>query len=216
MKVLMIGAGGHARVLVDALKCRNRMGDKYEIVGFLDDDVTLHDREQLGIRILGSIADIKNIPHDGVVMGIGENATRQKLYLELKERGENILTVLHPRAILSENIVIGEGTVVIAGVVINNGARIGSNVIINTSATVGHDSVIGAHSHICPGVNLGGGVKVGEGAFVGMGSVVIPNKTIGDWVVVGAGAAVIHDVHSSEKIVGVPAVHLEKHSIKKL
>lgn len=210
MKVLIIGAGGYARVIADALISRNQIGDNYEVIGFLNDNESVQDREQLGVRILGKIFEVEKFEHDGVVIGIEDNLTRQNLYTEFKERGENLITVIHPRATLAANVVIGGGTVVLAGVVINGGARIGSNVILNIACTVGHDLIVCSHAQIGIGVNLGGGVTVGEGAFVGVGSSVIPNKTIGNWAVVGAGAAVIHDVPPSVTVVGVPAMPLHK------
>lgn len=152
----IVGAGGHSRVIADALLSRNQLGENYEIVGFLDDDENLQDRQQLGVRILGRITEVEKCEHDAVVVGIGDNLTRKKLYMELKERGEYLLTVIHPRATIAADVVIGDGSVVFAGVVLNTGARIGSNVILNTGATVDHNSEIGSHVHICPGVNLGG------------------------------------------------------------
>jgi len=210
MKVIIIGAGGHARVIADALVSRNEFGDNNEVVGFLDDDENLHDREQLGVRIIGRISELKKFEHDAVVIGIGDNIVRWKLFLDLKKCGEKIITVIHPRAIIAPNVVVGDGTVIFAGVVINSGAHIGSNVILNTACTVGHDLIVSSHAQIGPGVNLGGGVTVGEGAFVGIGSAVIQYKTIGNWAVVGAGAAVIHDVAPYETVVGVPAIPLRK------
>ena len=213
MKVIIIGAGGHARVIADALLCRNRLGESYDIIGFLDDNEGLWNREYLGVRVIGNISDLEKFEHDGVVVGIGENLVRQKLYLELKERGENIIKVIHPSAILAVDTVIGDGTVIFAGVIINSRAQVGSNVILNTACTVGHDLVVCSHAQIGPGVNLGGGVIVGEGAFVAIGSVVIPYKTIGSWAVVGSGAAVINDVLPSETVVGVPAKPLIKKAV---
>jgi len=204
-KVLIIGAGGHARVVADAILSRYHVGEKYEIVGFLDDDERLQDQVRRGMLILGRISDIDKFEHDAIVIGIGDNLVRQNIYLELKKRGEKIITVVHPRATIALDVEIGEGSVFFAGVVVNSGTRIGSNVIVNTAATVDHDSVIGSHTHICPGVHLGGGVTVGEGAFIGIGSSVIHNKTIGNWAIIGGGAAVIRDVAAFSKVVGVPA-----------
>jgi len=210
MKVLIIGAGGHAKVIADALMCRNQLSDGYEVVGFLDDNVDLQDREQLGVRILGRVSEVKNFEHDAVVIGIGDNVTRKKLYVKLKEQGENLITIVHPNATLAADVVVGDGTVVFAGVVVNSGARIGSNVILNTACTIGHDVVLCSHTQISPGVNLGGGVIAEEGAFVGIGSAIIQNITIGKWSVVGAGAAVIRDVPAFEMVLGVPAMPYHK------
>jgi sugar O-acyltransferase (sialic acid O-acetyltransferase NeuD family) len=200
--------------VADALMCRNQLGEKNEVVGFLDDDQDLKDQEQLGARILGGINEIENFKHEGVVVGIGDNLTRQNIYMELKKRGENLITVIHPRTCIAANVVIGDGSVFFAGVIVNSGAHIGSNVIINTGATVDHDSVIGSHSHVCPGVHLGGGVKIGDGAFVGIGSSVIHNRTIGNWAILGAGAAVIRDVPAFKTVVGVPAMPLPEQPMK--
>jgi acetyltransferase EpsM len=210
MKVLIIGGGGHARVVADALMSRNKIGDKYEIVGFLDDKESIQNHEQLGIRILGRISEIEKFEHQAVALGIGDNLTRQNMYMELKKRGKNILTVVHSHAMIAPDVVIGDGSVAFAGVVVNAGAHIGSNVILNTSSSVDHDSVITSHAHICPGVHLGGGVKVGEGAFVGIGSVVIHNRTIGNWAIVGGGSTVIRDVPPFITVVGAPAVPLKE------
>ncbi len=215
MKVLIIGAGGHARVVADAFISRNQLGEKNEVVGFLDDDRKLLDQKQLGIRILGRISDIEKFEHDGVVVGIGDNLTRQNIYMDLKKQGENVISVIHPRATVAASVVVGDGSVLFAGVVVNSGAQIGSNVIINTGATVDHDSVIESHAHICPGVHLGGGVKVGKGAFVGIGSAVIHNRMIGNWAIIGAGAAVIRDVLPFKTVVGVPAIPVPEQTTRR-
>jgi sugar O-acyltransferase (sialic acid O-acetyltransferase NeuD family) len=210
MNVLIIGAGGHAKVIADAILRRAELGEKYEIVGFLDDNTDLRNKEYLGIRVLGKISEVSNYDHDAVVIGIGDNDARKKLYLKFKELKENIITVIHPRAVIGVDVEISDGTVIFANVVINSGARIGSDVILNTACTVGHDVILCSHVQIGPGVNLGGGAIIGEGAFIGIGSSVNQQKKIGDWAVVGAGAAVVHDIPANRTVVGVPAMPIQK------
>ena len=135
MKVLIIGAGGHARVIADALMSRNQLGETNEVVGFLEDNETNQDRELLGTRILGKISEVDKFEHDAVVIGIEDNLTRRNLYTELKNRGEILLTVIHSRAMLAKNVEVGDGTVIFGGAVVNSGARIGSNVILNPACT---------------------------------------------------------------------------------
>jgi sugar O-acyltransferase (sialic acid O-acetyltransferase NeuD family) len=214
MKVLIIGAGGHARVIADALLCRTELGEKYEIVGFLDDNTDLRNKGYLGVRILGNISEASEFDHEAVVIGIGDNAARKKLYLKFKEMDKKIITVIHPQAVIGTDVEIADGTVIFANVVVNSGARIGSNVILNTACTVGHDVVLCSHTQIGPGVNLGGGVQVGEGAFIGIGSSVNQQMKIGDWSVVGAGAAVVHDIPANITVVGVPAMPIQKQTLE--
>jgi acetyltransferase EpsM len=169
----------------------------------------------LGRPVLGSLADLGNIRHDAVVIGIGDNETRCRLFEELLARKEQFATVIHPRATLAHDVRMGIGTVVFAGVVVNTGANIGDNVILNTSCTIDHDCEVASHSHICPGAHLGGTVGVGVGAFVGIGSTIIHNKNVGEWSTVGAGAVVIKDVAPLTTVVGVPARPLPPGAFKR-
>lgn len=204
-QILIIGAGGHGQVVADALLSCARSGERLELLGFLDDAPALLHKELLGVRVLGKMGQLKSIPHDAVVVGIGNNATRAQVYERLSAQGEQFATVVHPRATLAQSATVGPGTVVFAGVVINTGAVIGPNVIINTGTTIDHHARIAAHVHLAPGVHLGGTVTLGQGVFLGVGANVTPNCIIGAWTTVGAGATVIRDLPERVVAVGVPA-----------
>lgn len=137
------------------------------------------------------------------IVGIGDNAVRQRLFLKLKESGEPF-TLRHPLSFISQRTIVGKGTVIMPSVVVNTGATIHDNVILNTSCSIDHDCVIGAHSHICPGVHLAGGVKVGAGTMIGTGSAVIPGVTIGENCTIGAGSVVVRDIPSGSVAYGSP------------
>ncbi len=205
MRILIVGAGGHAQVAADVIVSRQRNGDDTRLAGFLDDNAQLTGAMVLGERVWGKLDRLDEVPHDAIVIGIGDNATRAQVFLRVQQHRESLATLVHPRAIVAEDVVIGEGTVVFAGAIINTGAIIGPNVIINTGATVDHHAQIGAHVHLAPGVHLGGTVTVGEGAFLGVGVNVIPNRTSGAWTTVGAGATVIEDLPDRVVAVGTPA-----------
>ncbi len=204
-RVLIVGAGGHAQVIADLLASRARSGEDIGLIGFVDDDARLIGTEILGVRVLGTPAEMDRFAFDAVVVGIGENATWAHIYRQLIRQGRTLLSLVHPRATVAADVELGAGSVVFAGAVINTGAVIGPDVIINTGATVDHHAQIGAHVHLAPGVHLGGTVTIGEGTFIGIGSSVIPNCQIGAWTVVGAGAAVINDLPARVTTVGVPA-----------
>jgi sugar O-acyltransferase (sialic acid O-acetyltransferase NeuD family) len=210
MRILIVGAGGHAQVIADVILSRARLGDDVQLMGFVDDDTRLRGREILGVKVLGQIGQVNEVEHDAVIVGIGDNATRARVYGQLKASGVTFGTTIHPHAVVAEDVTLGEGGVVFANAVINTGSLVGPNVIINTGATVDHHARIGAHVHIAPGVHLGGTVTVEEGAFLGIGSSVIPNHMIGAWSVVGAGAVVIHDVPPHITVVGIPAQPIKK------
>ena len=195
MRLLVIGAGGHAKVVIDAARAAG-----FDVVGVLgrpgDAD------EVLGIPI-GH--DRSGIDADAFIVAIGENATRAAMYATCLEAGLDPVTVVHPSAVLAPDIEIGRGTFIAPGVIINIHARIGENVILNTGCTVDHDVVVGDHAHVGPTVGLCGGVHVGEGVLLGVGASVIPLGRVGEWAVVGAGAAVTREVTAHGVWGGVPA-----------
>lgn len=205
MKIIVMGASGHGQVVADVLFQMWTKGREMEIVGFLDDDASLTGTRVMGLNVLGKLADLPAMPHDCIILGIGDNAVRARLYAELTGAGKRFVTAIHPSAVLAPDVVVSQGAVLCAGTVINTGGRVGENAILNTCASVDHHSVLGAHSHVAPGVHLAGNVRVGEGALVGIGSCAVPGISIGAWSVVGAGTAVIRDVPERATVGGVPA-----------
>jgi sugar O-acyltransferase (sialic acid O-acetyltransferase NeuD family) len=210
LRVVILGAGGHAQVVADIL-FRMQEADQAVIpIGYLDDNTELQDKYRKDLDVLGVIADLPKIPHDAVVIGVGDNATRQRLFESLCNQGEHFATARHPQAVVAPDVEIGDGTVICAGVILNPGSLVGQNVILNTSSTVDHHNRIGNHAHIAPGVHLGGDVSVGIGTLIGMGAIVTPQRTIGMWSVIGAGSVVIQDVGDFSVAVGVPARMLKE------
>ncbi len=208
--VLILGAGGHAQVIADILLSLNEAGSPLQPIGFLDDNPALIGQSRLGLAILGSLNQLSEVAHDAVIIGIGHNPTRSRLYQRLQVEGEQFISACHPRAIVARDVVIGTGSVVNAGAVINPGASIGQNVIVNTSCSIDHHNVIYDHVHIAPGAHLGGDVCVEEGAFVGIGAIVMPQRRVGAWSTVGAAALVHRDVPCHTTVIGVPARQLER------
>ena len=203
--IIVIGAGGHAKVLIDAL-----LAQQSEVLGIVDEDVDKFGSKVLGIEVLGDDSYIKNYTvHDiCLVNGLGSVGSmnlRKKIYEKFKQDGYCFKNVIHPSAIISKNVILAEGVQIMAGVVVNAGTSIGNNGIINTRASVDHDCFIGDHVHIAPGSVLSGAVSVGDCTHLGTGCTVIQGKTIGDHVLVGAGSLIIKNVKSGMKVLGVPA-----------
>lgn len=195
MRLLIIGAGGHAKVVASAA-----VEFGWEIAGIVDESGEC--TELMGLPVLRSTDGIEA---DGFVVAIGDNKLRAERFAHYLSAGLTPAAVFHPDAIIDASATIGAGTVVFAGVVVNAEANIGENVILNTGCTVDHDCVIGAHAHIGPGASLCGGVRIGEGTLVGVGSCAIPRSSIGSWSIVGAGSAVISDIGDGVVAAGSPA-----------
>ena len=195
MRLLVVGAGGHAKVVIDAAE---EAGFEIAAVVGVPTDVP----EILGHTVAHSR---EGIQADGFIVAIGGNVMRARYFAEYVEAGYQPVSVEHPSIIVGKDVEIGDGTFLAAGVVINAGARIGANSILNTGCTVDHDCLIGAHSHIGPQAALCGGVRLGTGVLLGVGSCVAPLASVGEWSVVGAGAAVVDELPSHSVCIGVPA-----------
>lgn len=197
-KVFVIGAGGHAKVVISAL-----LASGFDVGGVYDDDESKRGDKLLGIPVRGLTSEIGRMDEAFAVIAVGNNAARKRIAERLSRL--KWATAVHPRAYVHESVRLGGGTVVFAGATIQPDTKIGAGVIVNTGATIDHDCMIGDFAHIAPGAHLAGGVRVGEGAFLGIGSAIIPNVRVGAWATIGAGATVIRDVPDNAVAVGVPA-----------
>jgi sugar O-acyltransferase (sialic acid O-acetyltransferase NeuD family) len=205
VRVVIVGAGGHGQVVADVLSSAARLGADVHPIGYVDDNPSLAGKLLLGLPVLGDIDALSRIPHEGVVVAIGDNATRRAVFNRLAARDERFVVARHPSAIIADSVAIGRGTMICAGVIINPGAVIGANVILNTGSSIDHHNSIGDHVHVAPGVCTGGDVTVGASVLVGIGAIVMPGRTIGADSTVGAGALVQQDVPEATVVVGVPA-----------
>ena len=191
--MILFGASGHAKVILDTLE---KQGIK---VDFLVDA----NRE---IKTLQSYSVVNELEYkfketDKVIVSIGSNTIRQKIVEKLKVKYG---WAIHPSAVLGDDVVIGEGTVVMAGAVINSSSVIGSHSIINTSASVDHDCVLGDFVHVSPNATLCGHVSVGEGTQIGAGATVIPTLSIGKGATIGAGTVVLSNIPDYAIVAGNP------------
>lgn len=204
-RVLIIGAGGHGQVVADILLTSWEAGAQMRPVGFVDDATELQNHILLGLPVIGKIECYKEIDFDEAIVAIGSNTTRSRLFDVFQMNGVSMARAIHPSAIIGKEASIGPGSVVCAGVVVNTGSRIGSNVILNTASSVDHHNVIEDHVHIAPGSHTGGDVHIGAGALIGIGAIVMPQRRVGAWSVVGAGALVHEDVLEGRTVIGIPA-----------
>jgi UDP-perosamine 4-acetyltransferase len=205
LPTIVLGAGGHAKVLIDALLLLGR-----GIEGVLDPDTGKHGVNILGVRVLGGEellerragADVRLVNALG---SVGRPQLRRQVHERFTARGFGFAGVVHPAACVSPHAEVAGSAQIMAGAVVQAGARIGEDVIINTRASVDHDCVIGAHCHIAPGATLSGDVHVGVGSHIGAGATVLQGVRIGAGCVVGAGAVVLRGVPDGAVVVGVPA-----------
>lgn len=195
--VVVIGAGGHAKVVVSILQAAG-----HTVAALYDDDARTWGRQVLGSTVRGPVTELGDNRHRAVI-GIGDNRIREQFSQRLAS--SEWATAVHPTAYVHPSVRLGPGAVVCAGAVIQPDATIGAHAIINTGVTVDHDCVIGDFAHLAPGTHLAGNVVVGRGVLLGVGCAVIPGCQIGDWATVGAGGVVVHDLPPGVTAVGVPA-----------
>ena len=197
----MIGGGGHAKVLIEALNCAGRV-----ILGVLDPALPVA-AKVLGAEVLGDDQWLSAAFPEAVelVNGLGsvpdQSQRRRDVFRRWKALGYSFATVIHPSAIVASDVVLGEGVQIMAGVVMQPGTVIGANTIVNTRVSVDHDCEIGLDCHLAPGVTLSGSVRVGNGAHVGSGATVIQGMVIGENAVIAAGATVYRDVPAGARFI---------------
>lgn len=179
------GNGGHAKVVADIARANG-----YDNLIFLDDN-----------------SDMKfnsNLPKHPIIIAIGNALIRQKLQNLVLSSGFELITLIHPTAVIGSDVTIGNGSVVMPGAIINAKSTIGNGVIINSGAIIEHECTIGDFAHICPGVAIAGGSLVGERSWIGIGSSVIQNITIKPDIAIGAGSVVVKDILEGSLAYGNP------------
>lgn len=204
MDIVLIGAGGHGKVVLDAIRLEGR----HRVVGFLDADPSLLNSSVAGVPVLGGPNLLDKLAArkiKGVFVSIGDNRTRDNYMAEAEAAGLELVSAVHPKSIVADSAAIGRNVLIAAGAIVSVDASISDGAIINTAASVDHECTIGRCAHVAPGARLAGRVAVGEQAFVGLGAMVIQCLTIGDQATVGAGAVVRQDVPAGVTVVGVPA-----------
>lgn len=200
--VIIIGNGGHARVLVDILQhCKKK------IIGFTS---PVHESNPFQIPYLGRDKEILTYNPNAIelVNGIGSVSNtvhRKEIFEYFKSKNYSFATIVHSKAVIAESSVLGEGTQIMAGAIIQPFVKIADNTIINTSVNIDHDCIIGRHCHIAPGTIFSGNVEIGDSTHVGTGVTIIQNVKVGKEVLIGAGSLVLRNIDGNSKVFGVPA-----------
>jgi UDP-perosamine 4-acetyltransferase len=190
LPIYVLGAGGHAAVVLDTLRA---MGCACAGTAEIGDEAALLAKPPDSLMLANGLG------------GVGDTRPRRQVFERFKARGFRFMTLVHPGAIVAPSAVLGEGAQVMAGAVVQPEAAVGANTIVNTRAVVDHHCTVGAHCHIASGATLASAVAVGDGAHVGAGATVIQLIKIGSGALIGAGAAVVRDVPPDAVAMGVPA-----------
>ena len=205
LPLIVLGAGGHTGVLISVLKNLN-----INILGITDSESDKIATKINGIPFLGDDDQINRYSTDSIelVNGIGSVSSTEKrknLFLKYKNYGYSFSSVIHPSALIMNEVQLGEGVQIMAGAIVQTGCVIGNNSIINTGAIIDHDCIIGEHVHIAPGVVLSGDVHISSRTHVGTSATVIQGIKIGEGVIIGAGAVVLKEIPPWTTAIGVPA-----------
>jgi sugar O-acyltransferase (sialic acid O-acetyltransferase NeuD family) len=211
--VVIIGGGGCGREAYWVFLEDNADSKKWNVLGFVDDSPHLRGASLCNLPVLGDFTWLeRNAGKDfKVVCAVGNPPTRRQLVSRAEALGLSFCTVVHPSVRRSRWVEIGPGSIVCAGNILTVQINVGPHVIINLACTIGHDSVIGEFCNINPGCHLSGAVRLGDGVELGTGTVIIQNKSIGDWSIIGAGAAVTDDIPRYVTAVGIPCRVIKKH-----
>lgn len=206
--IVIIGAGGFGREVLDVIDAMNAAGTgDWDFLGFVDDGQPDPEiLERLGERHLGGRERLSSLPSGtSFVVAIAHARVRRELAEAAEAAGLVAATLIHPSVQIGRDVEVGAGSVVCAGVVMTTNIRVGRHCHVNLNVTVGHDTSLGDRVAVNPLVAISGCVALGDGAMLGTGSAILQGLSVGDDAVVGAGAVVVKDVPAGVTVLGVPA-----------
>jgi sugar O-acyltransferase (sialic acid O-acetyltransferase NeuD family) len=199
-RLAILGASGHGKVVAEIAELLRWT----EIIFFDDAWPTITQNGPWQICGNSQRLESEASQFEGIIVAIGNNEIRLAKSKEIRNKGLPLVTLIHPKAIVSQYATIDEGSVVMAGAVINPFAKIGLAAIINTSATIDHDCILGNGVHVSPGAHLAGAVSVGHRTWIGIGAVIKQCLQIGADTIVGAGSVIVKNIPDGQTVIGVP------------
>jgi len=211
--LVILGAGGFARETLDVVDAINAISLKWDVLGFIvNSEYGLPGTVVNNKPILGDFSWLQQRPEVYIVCGVGAPEIRQRMILQLS-RSSRFATLIHPSAVLTRWMKIGDGTIITAGCILSNQITLGQHVHLNPDCTIGHDVVLENFVSLAPGVHVSGNVHVEEGSYIGTGANIIEKKAIGAWSIVGAGSTVVKNVPANTTVVGIPAQVIKERSV---
>lgn len=205
-KIAIIGAGGHAREILDVLDAINAVKPTYDVQGYIVDAAYGEPGTRVNDKpILGGFDWFLDNKDCATICAVGAPHLRFRLVNRAKKLGIPFCSIIHPSVIMTRWITIGEGVMIAAGCILTNNIHIGNHVHINLGCTINHDANIADFTTLSPGVHVPGNITCEEGCFIGTGVNFVEKKTIGAWSIIGAGSTITADVPTNTTVVGVPA-----------
>ena len=204
--VVVYGAGGHGREIVQLIEDINAHRARWDVLGFIDDDPSTHAREVNGLPVLGGIEWLSGEGTTArIALGVSSPIAKRRIVARVGSDAQRFVTMVHPAVRLCRWLEIGPGTAIAAGTMLTVNIHIGAFVTVNRVCNISHDCRLGDFATIAPATNLSGGVELGSGCDIGSGVTTVKGVTVGDWSIVGAGAVIASDVPANCTAVGVPA-----------
>jgi sugar O-acyltransferase (sialic acid O-acetyltransferase NeuD family) len=203
--IVIYGTGGFAREVFQLISDINRQGKKYNFLGFIDDNIEKQDKYIYNYPVLGNLDWFATNQDVLAIIGVGNTTSRRKISLNLDLISIKSPILIHPSAIVGQNVEFGQGCVICASNVITVDIKFGKHVIMNLDCTVGHDVVIQDFVTVSPGSHISGNVDIGEGVDIGTGSSLIQGVQVGSWSILGAGSVVSKNIPQNVTAVGIPA-----------
>jgi sugar O-acyltransferase (sialic acid O-acetyltransferase NeuD family) len=203
--VVIVGAGGFGREVIEIFKDNNKQKKKWNILGFIDSNIELKGKTINNYPVFGGLDWFESHKDVECVCAIGEPKNKKKVVEILQNMDVKFCKAIHPSVIMSEFVEFGEGVIICAGTILTVDIKIGNHVIINLNCTIGHDSIIEDYCSLMPTVKINGNNHLHEGVYIGTGATFIHQISVGAWTTIGAGAVVVNNIPGDVLAVGVPA-----------